>query len=71
MMSCQQVQLKKLPELLGEQLLEHETSLERPVLDGESVEQLQGGLMQTWIFVDEDEEVESRRQQMIPAEAPS
>ena len=71
MMSCQQVQLKKLLELLGEQLLEHETSLEQPVLDGESVEQLQGGLMQTWIFVDEDEEVEGRRQQMIPAEAPS
>ena len=42
-----QVQLKKLQELLGEQLHEHETSLEQPVLDGDGVEQLQDGLMQT------------------------
>ena len=66
-----QVQLKKLLELLGEQLHEHETLLERPVLDGDGVEQLQGGLMQTWTSVVEDEEVEGERQQGIPAEAPS
>ena len=66
-----QVQLKKLQELLGEQLHEHETLLERPVLDGDGVEQLQDGLMQTWTCVVEGEEVEGERQQGIPAEAPS
>ena len=65
------VQLKKLLALLGEQLHEHETLLERPVLDGDGVEQLQDGLMQTWTCVVEGEEVEGERQQEIPAEAPS
>ena len=71
MLYRRQVQLKKLLELLGEQLHEHETLLEQPVLDGDGVEQLQGGLMQTWTSVVEDEEVEGERQQGIPAEAPS
>ena len=71
MLHRRQVQLKKLHELLGEQLHEHETLLEQPVLDGDGVEQLQGGLMQTWTSVVEDEEVEGERQQGIPAEAPS
>ena len=66
-----QVQLKKLQELLGEQPDEHKTLLERPVLDGDGVEQLQDGLMQTWTCVVEGEEVEGERQQGIPAEAPS
>ena len=54
------MQLKKLLELLGEQLHEHETLLEQLVLDGDGVE-LQGGLMQTWTSVVEDEEVEGER----------
>ena len=71
MMYQKQVQLKKLQELLGEQPHEHETLLERPVLDADGVEQLQDGLMQTWTCVVEGEEVEGERQQGIPAEAPS
>ena len=70
-MHRKQVQLKKLQELLGEQLHEHKTLLEQPVLDGDGVEQLQDGLMQTWTCVVEGEEVEAERQQEIPAEAPS